>query len=238
MTPVTQKTYPLNALGVTKMLLLIILEITCVLSIKAAYDVAANFDVFPVWFAPGFGLAVSVLIAPSLYFVFQMWKMEGVSHLLSGKQSILLWIWMPLSFVCTTAVHGFYPFRLKVFSMLPWVNPVMKINDVVAAFGFVTSVVLAGVYIFTRLKTPAGIGLAIMALLILIPNDNCSNPFNYWWIDTIGASPLMYTPNLYAVLFVTCGLHGIHPKIAAFLAMGVCIGSLILGFGHRLRIIW
>ena len=101
-----------------------------------------------------------------------------------------------------------------------------------------TSLALAGIYIFSRMKTTAVVGLLVMAVLTLIPNDNCYNPFNYWWIEKIGASPLMYAPNLYATLFVTSALHGIRPKSAALLTLGICIGSLILGIGHRLGIIW
>ncbi|MBI3150667.1 MAG: hypothetical protein HYZ21_00895 [Chloroflexi bacterium] len=232
-----KKSYSFNTISLVKILFLVIFVSACFLSIRAIYDIT-NFNIFPTWFVPVFGLVVLALIALCLYFGFQVWKLEGDAHLLSGKQSILLWIFMPLSFVCTTAVHSFFPFRSDVSSILPWVDPVMKINYAVAIFGFATSIALAGVYSFTRLKNPAVIGLAIMALLTLIPNDNCSNPFNYWWIEKIGASPLMYTPNLYAVLFVTSGLYGIHPKGTAFLTICICLGSLLLGVGHQIGFLW
>jgi len=227
-----------NTVNIIKMLFVIIFASTCSLSIKATYDLTREFDVFPAWFVPSFGLVILILIALCLYFVFQVWKIEDHSHLLSGKQSVSLWVFMLLSFICTTSVHGFYPFRSDVLSTLRGVDQVMKINFVIAVFGLITSTALAGIYIFSRLKTPAVIGLMIMALLTLIPNDNCFNPFNYWWIETIGASPLMYTPNLYATLFVVCGLYGIRPKSAAFLTICICFASLMLGIGHQLGIIW
>jgi len=237
MNSIAPKSFSFNTINLTKTLFLIIFISVCSLSIKAIYDIV-NFNIFPGWFVPGFSLAVLVLNALCLYFVFQMWKIEDHSRLLSGKQSAFLWILIPLSFICTTSVHGFYPFRSDGWDAFLWFEPVMKINYAIAFLGVVTSIALAGIYVFSRMKTTAVIGLLVMALLTLIPNDNCYNPFNYWWIEKIGASSLMYAPNMYATLFVTSGLHGIRPKSAAFLTLGICVGSLILGIGHRLGIIW
>jgi hypothetical protein len=224
--------------NIIKMLLLTVFVSACALSIKAAYDLAKDSDVFPVWFVPSFISGIIILIALSLYFVFQAWKIEDHSHLLTSKQSVYLWAFMLLSFICTTSVHGFYPFRPDILSMLPILDSVLKINYVIAVTGFIASIALASIYIFSQMKLPAMVGLLIMALLTLIPNDNCSNPFNYWWIETIGASPLMYVPNVYITLFVTCGLYGIHPKGVAILTMCICLGSILLGIGHQLGIIW
>ncbi len=215
MNAILPKISPLKTVVLTKILSLFIFVSICLLSIKATYDLTLEFDVFPLWFVPSFGCNFE-LIALSLYLILQMWKITDHSQLLSGKQSIFLWLFMLLSFICTTSVHGFYPFRSNVLLGLPFVDQVMKTNYIIAFFGITASAVLAVIYIFSNLKTPAVIGLLLMSLVMLIPNDNCYNPFNYWWIHTIGASPLMYTPNLYAILFVTCGLHGIRPKGAIF----------------------
>jgi hypothetical protein len=222
-----------------KIFILTIFVPACFLSIRATYDII-RFNIFPTWFVPGFGLVVFMLIAVSLYFVLQAWKIEAQSRPISGKQSVFLWTFMVLSFICTASVHGFYPFRSDVLSVIQFQrgNTVLMINFIIAALGFAASAGLAGLYIFGRMKTPAVIGLLVMALLTLIPNDNCANPFNYWWIEKIGASPLMYTPNLYAALFVTSGLYGIRPKVALFLTVCICVGSLLLGLGHQFRIIW
>ena len=210
----------------------------CALSSKAAYDLSIHSDLFPWWFVPGFIAGILILTAFSLYFVLRGWRIEDYSHLLSGKQSFFLWAFMSLSFICTTSVHGFYPFQSDLLTLLPTLDPVLKLNFVLAAMGFLVCAALAGFYIFSRAKLPAVIGLMFLALLMLVPNDNCSNPFNYWWINTVGASPLMYVPNLYAALFVICGLYGAHPKTAIFLTMGICLASLLLGLGHQFRIIW
>jgi hypothetical protein len=221
-----------------KMLLLIVFVSASTLSIKAAFDLTKHSESFPVWFVPSFIATVGTLIALSSYFVMQAQKSEGNFHLLTGGESIFFWTLMALSFICTTSVHGFYPFHRHVLWILPAVDSVMKTNYAIATIGFVTCAVLAYAYLFGQMKHPAMIGLMLISLMMLIPNDNCANPFNYWWIDTIGASPLMYVPNMYAALFVTCGLSGIHTKSAGFLTLSICIASLMLGLGHQLGIIW
>ena len=210
----------------------------CALSIKAAYDLTKNSEIFPVWFVPSFILIIAILIALSLYFVSNASKLESNIHPISSRQSAFLWTLMLLSFICTTSVHGFYPFHRHVFWILPALDSIMKINYAIAAAGLIACAVLASIYLFSPMKVLAIIGLLTVALLLLIPNDNCANPFTYWWIETIGASSLMYVPNMYAALFVACGLNGIHSRSARFVTTCICVGSLILGMGHQLGIIW
>ena len=187
---------------------------------------------------PSFSIVVLVLNTICLHLTLQVWKTDNSLRASSGASSALLWLLMVISFICVTAVHGFYPFQRNVSQVLDAITEVLKINYGLAIFGFTVSTLLTILYIFTNMKTPAIVGLMVMSLFFLIPNDDCSNPFNYWWIETIGASPLMYAPNLYAVLFVTSGLLNIHSKITIVLTLCVCIGSLILGIGHQLHIIW
>lgn len=229
---------PLKNATLIEMLLLTVFGSACALSIKAAYDLTKDSKIFPAWFVPSFIATIIILMALSLYFVLQARKTENPHPFITSKQSVILWILMLLSYICTTSVHGFYPFHRNTLSILPVVDLVMKINYVLAITGFILCCALAGIYIFSSMKPLASMGLLIMALITLIPNDNCANPFNYWWIEKIGASPLMYVPNMYAALFVTCGLYGIHPKAIGFLTACICVGSLLLGIGHQLGIIW
>lgn len=227
-----------QTINIIKILFTTIFATVCFLSIKAIYDLASYFDVFPIWFVPSFSVVVLVLNAICLYLVLHVWKIENNRHASSGRGPTLLWLLMTVSFICTTAVHGFYPFHRGVLLKLSSITDVLKINYGIAIFGLVVSAILTIIYTFTEMKTPAIAGLMVMALFIIIPNDDCANPFNYWWINTIGASPLMYAPNLYASLFVTSGLFNIHPRIVTLLTLCVCIGALILGLGHQLHIIW
>jgi hypothetical protein len=221
-----------------KILLWIVFFSVSGLSIKAAYDIAAESEIFPSWFVPVFILTIALLIVLSLYFVLQIRHSEHNPHSVKRAQSAWLWIFMLLSFISTTSVLGFYPFHRNVLSILPAVDSVMKINYVIGSAGFITCAVFGYLYLFKQRKHPAMIGLMLFSLAMLIPNDNCANPFNTWWIDKIDASPLMYVPNMYAALFVTCGLNGIHTRSAGFIAMGICLASLALGLGHQLGIIW
>jgi hypothetical protein len=227
-----------QAISIIKILFTTIFVAVCCLSVKAIYDLASYFDVFPIWFVPSFSVVVLVLNAICLYLVLQVWKIENNRHASSGGGPTLLWLLMTVSFICTTAVHGFYPFHHDFLLKLANITDVLKINYGIAIFGLVVSAILTVLYTFTKMKTSAIAGLMVMALFILIPNDDCANPFNYWWINTIGASPLMYAPNLYAILLVTSGLFNIHSRIVTLLTLCVCIGTLILGLGHQLNIIW
>jgi hypothetical protein len=227
-----------DTMHLIKVFLILLPAIACILSIKAAYDLGNYFDTFPAWFVPGFVSGIIILIITCLYFVRQMWRVHDRPDFLATKPYSYLWILMIFSFICTTSVHGFYPFQLDISSVLPGLNSVLRFNFLIAAAGVLTSTLLAGLYVFTSWKLPALIGLIGMGYLLLIPNDNCANQFNFWWIAKIGASPLMYVPNVYAAFFVVCGLFGIHPKVAVFLLLGICTASLLLGLGHQFRIIW
>jgi len=228
----------INRLTIIKALLLVTICSASILSIKTAYDLAEYSFAFPFWFVPVFSLGVIGLITISLILVLKALKVPPDTPSLTGRTSVFLWVLISLSFICTTAVHRFYPFHPETNLILPFADKILKINFTIAMVGLITSTILATVYTFSRHKGYAIIALLILALLALVPNDNCANPFNFWWIDTIGASPLMYVPNLYAAIFVACGLLGINPKSTILLTFGTCVGTLLLGLGHMFRIIW
>ena len=80
--------------------------------------------------------------------------------------------------------------------------------------------------------------LLCLAVPLLIPNDACGNAFNRWWLAKVGASPLMFVPNLFAIVFATSALMGVHRRVnlLAVLAVGLSVG--LLGLGHMWRLIW
>jgi hypothetical protein len=78
----------------------------------------------------------------------------------------------------------------------------------------------------------------ILGLVLLVPNDDCPNPFNESWLGTVGASPLMFLPNVYASLFALSALLGYKPRLSALALAGTCVAVALLGIGHSLRIIW
>lgn len=45
--------------------------------------------------------------------------------------------------------------------------------------------------------------LLILSALLLLPNDKCENPQNWWWINNVGASPLTYVLPVNVLLYLT-----------------------------------
>jgi hypothetical protein len=45
--------------------------------------------------------------------------------------------------------------------------------------------------------------LLILSLFLLVPNDICGNPMNWWWINKVGASPLTYACPVNVLLLLT-----------------------------------
>jgi len=81
-------------------------------------------------------------------------------------------------------------------------------------------------------------GLVILAVIMLVPNDNCGNDFNLPWLQWLGASPLMFMPNSVVLLIGYCSLHGIWPRVSILLMTGINVCVLLLGLGHLTKIIW
>ena len=73
--------------------------------------------------------------------------------------------------------------------------------------------VLAVTYAFGWRRT-ALMGLLMFAGVLLIPNDDCGNAFNERWIRLVGASPLMFIPNVLVILLAATAFLGIRPTTA------------------------
>ena len=207
------------------------------LSAKAAWDVLARAGSFPWWFAPGFAAGVAALAAVAGWFTFAVWQARGSARLAAGPLATAVWGLLPLSFVCTSAVHQLYPFRPAPLSAYSDLGPVLRFNLALTLAGFLVAVGLALLWRAGR-RRAALAGLMVLALALLVPNDDCANPFNEWWIATVGASPLMFVPNLYAALFGLAALAGPRPRLAVAALAGTCAAVLVLGLGHMTRIVW
>lgn len=207
------------------------------LSAKAAWDVLARAGSFPWWFAPAFAAGVAALAAVAGWFTIGVWRARGAARLAAGPLATAVWILLPLSFLCTSAVHQLHPFRPAPLSAYLELGPVLRFNLALTLAGFIAAVGLALLWRAGR-RGAAAAGLMILALALLVPNDDCANPFNEWWIATLGASPLMFVPNLYAALFGLAALAGPRPRLAATALAGTCAAVLVLGLGHMTRVIW
>jgi hypothetical protein len=210
------------------------------LSIKAAYDLLHYIHLFPSWFVPSFAAGVAVLISYAGYITIQIWRAQYSTRLANGPLVLTIWILLPLSFICTSSVHQFYPFRplhLKTYISIISMNSVFKINLIITFLGFAAMIALAIIYYFASKKIVLVVLLAF-SFILLLPNDDCRNPFNYWWLSSIGASPLMFIPNAYAILFGVGTLLRVNMKLNTFAVMAICVSVTLLGLGHITRVIW
>lgn len=221
-----------------KLLIVVGFAVASLLSAKTAFEINHYASHFPGWFAPAFAMGIVGLIGLSLFMAVETIRTPGALGFASGKTAMLVWALMLLSFYCVTSVHGFFPLRPQGLPQLSLSPPILQFNGILAILGVLATAGLAGLYWFTSQKSGAVLGLLTLGLVVLFPNDQCRNPFNYWWINTIGLSPLMYVPSLFAVLFGSCALLQARPTLNLFLIAGICGASYLLGLGHQARLIW
>lgn len=213
----------------------IIFFVAAALSVKTGFDLFAAREAFPSWFVPAFLAGLAALVSYAAWTVLQLRR--SASQPRGGRLGTAIWALLPLSFVATSAVHQFYPFRPSVAAVYEELDSMLRFNLALAAFGFLAAAGLGAAYLSGR-REKAIAGLFVLDLLLLIPNDACWNPFNAWWIETIGASPLMFVPNLYASLFATAALLGVRPRLNLAAVAAAALGVTLLGLGHMTRLIW
>ncbi len=215
----------------------VLFAVAALLSLKTGWDLSLRAEQFPSWFVPLFVAGVAVLVAWAGLAVAGIWRRRRTARPAGGGLATAVWLLLPLSFVCTSTVHQLFPFRPAPLAVYRDVGPVLGFNLALTGFAFLTAVALALLYRSGR-REAALLGLLALGFVLLVPNDNCANPFNEWWIATVGASPLMFLPNLYASLFALAALLGVRPKLNALALVGTCVGVTLLGWGHMTRVIW
>lgn len=207
------------------------------LTAKTAWDLLPRARSFPSWFVPAFVAGVAVLVLAAGMETLGIWRARRSARPAGGSLAALVWTLLPLSFVCTSTVHQLYPFRLSVMQAFREVGPVLGFNLALTGIGFLAAMALAGLYRSGR-REQALLGLMALGFVLLVPNDDCPNPFNETWIAAVGASPLMFLPNLYAILFGLGALVGNRPRWSALALAGTCVAVALLGIGHSAKIIW
>lgn len=206
------------------------------LTAKTAWDLLPRARSFPSWFVPAFVAGTFVLALAAGLVTLGIWRARR-SRPAGGTLAAFVWILLPLSFVCTATVHQLYPFRLSAPEAFREVGPVLAWNLALTGIGFLAAIALAVLYRSGR-REEALLGLMALGFVLLVPNDDCPNPFNETWIAAVGASPLMFLPNLYASLFGLGALLGYQPRWSALALAGTCVAVALLGIGHSAKIIW
>lgn len=218
-------------------LALVVFAAAALLSIKTAVDLMSRRDVFPSWFVPLFVAGLGGLVLCAAWVASGIWRARRYARPAAGALGGSVWILLALSFVATSTVHQLHPFRT-----LPWqdflqLDPMLRFNLILTGIGFAAAAGLAVLYQSGR-SGGALVGLFLLNLLLLVPNDACANPFNTWWIARIGASPLMFVPNLYASLFGAGVVLGVHPRWNFLCLLAACVGVALLGLGHSTHYLW
>lgn len=208
------------------------------LSAKAGYDLVVARSAFPAWFVPLFVAGLAALVSWAGLTAAGIWRVRGLARPEGGARGVAVWLLLVLSFVCTSSVHQFHPFRWAGLAVYRALDPVLRWNLAVTLAGFLAAGALAVLYNAAGRRGMALAGLLVLDLLLLVPNDACPNPFNTWWLATWGASPLMFVPNLYASLFGAGALLGVRPRWNLLALAGACLGVTLLGLGHMTRVIW
>ena len=221
----------------TAALAAILFATAATLTAKTGWDLLPRARSFPSWFVPAFVAGTAILAAAAGIAALGIWRSRRSARPAGGRLAALVWVLLPLSFVCTSTVHQLYPFRPSVLEAFREVGPVLAFNLALTGIGFLAASALAWLYRSGR-REEALLGLMILGFVLLVPNDNCPNPFNETWIATVGASPLMFLPNLYAGLFGTAALVGFRPRLSALALFGTCVAVALLGLGHSAKIIW
>ncbi len=223
--------------SVTTVLLIFLFVSAAALSVKCSADLIRYSHRFPVWFVPSFVVGIAALLSAAAAMVRRAFKARDKIHWARGSEARDIWILVALSFVYTSAVHGFYPFRPAPLALLLAQDAVFKLYMVLALLGFIVSAACGVLY--SRGKRQAAVlTLLSSAVFLLAPSDNCINPFNYWWLENVGASPLVFVPNLFAIIFGTVGLVGVHTRLNTWILAGTGMSVGLLGLGHLLRVIW
>lgn len=202
------------------------------LCLKGVWDVTQT-SVFPSWFPPAFGIGVAGILVLTVHAAFAS---STVPIKPTRGVTMAAWGLLAFSFLCTTSLHSFFPFRVDVQDA--WGDwPTLRLNLLLAAGGFLATAILTIVYARGS-RDAACLFLVCLTPLLLLPNDDCLNPFNRWWIEHLGASPLMYVPNAIAVIIAVRILRGMGSRLQLVALAGVCLAALLLGISHRTGIVW
>ena len=211
--------------------------VAVLLSARTLADLIPRSRAFPFWFVPLFGFGLACLVLCAVWVTHGIWQARHDARPASGGLAVAVWILLVLSFIATSSVHQLYPFRSLALADFLRIDPMLRFNLVVTGLGFGTAKLLAILYLAGR-REAALTGLFILDFLLLIPNDSCPNPFNETWIAWLGASPLMFVPNLYASLFGAGALLGVRPRWNLLCLAAACVGVALLGLGHATKVIW
>jgi len=174
-----------------KILYSVLYSLLGALWLKLAYDLIFNFgpESARSWFPPYAVVAMSTyslfLVGLNVYLLVSTFRLQAEPRLTSTNKSLIIAAFLASLFSCTTA------------------RTVAKFVDMYFIIPAIILVVASASQDLLARRTRHL--LLSLSLLLLIPNDTCENPQNWWWICRIGASPLTYVPPINILLPLTRG---------------------------------
>ncbi|SFU75960.1 hypothetical protein SAMN05216480_12117 [Pustulibacterium marinum] len=216
-----------------RVLLSIAFGIANILWFKALYDIYKYQEIrphfhFPKVFIVLFILGALVTTFLSIFCLKSVWKKGNqITPVEWSWQLLMIWLSIPISVVCTS----FVCYWGTIFRSPYWISTIIR-------QGLLIVPVLAAIVYITKKKESGIFILLLTGFLLLIPNDECYNVFNYWWIDFVGASPLTYLPTLFVILFAITALYGKNKYFILMVVYGLCASALVISLGHRIHWLW
>ncbi len=203
-----------------------------ILWLKTLYDISQYHTVnprfsFPPIFNILFVVGALLNIALSAYVLKGIWNADTELQPRRDVWTYIFLLAIPLTVLCVSPVCYIGNIFIAPYLSSAIIRIALLIVPFIAFFLYLRGKKEAGIFI-----------LLVSSLLLLFPNDECFNPFNYWWIRKVGASPLTYLPVMYAILFAVAGLYGKNKYLITFILFGLCVGSLAISLGHRMRFLW
>jgi len=160
-----------------------------VLWLKLAYDLIFNFGPESArrWFPPYAVVAMSAyslfLVGLNVYLLLSTYRVQAEPRLTGMNKSLIIAAFLASLFSCTLA------------------QTAAKFVDM---YFVIPAIILIVAAVPRDQLTPKIRYLLLsLSLLLLIPNDTCENPQNWWWVCRVGASPLTYVPPINVLLPLT-----------------------------------
>ncbi|MCK6446119.1 MAG: hypothetical protein L6Q99_06970 [Planctomycetes bacterium] len=220
----------------TRLALTLAVATAIALAVKCALDLIARRAAFPAWFAPLFAIGIGVLALLATATAIEL-ASTAPREPLGGARARLVWLGLAIGVPCTCSVHAGYPFRVDFADAWTNVTDSLRVNYALAIL--LLAGVLVAAWLDRRGRRGGALGvLAFVACASFVPNDDCANPFNAWWIAVLGASPLMFVPNVLAIASGAAALRGFAPGRNLLSLWAIAAASLALGLGHRYEWLW
>ncbi len=201
------------------------LWIKCLVDIYNYSEIRPSFS-FPRFFNVLFVIGALGALVLSIVYLKHIYRQDKITPI-SGKWAYIFWLAIPISVICVSPVC----YRGNIFIAAYPTSAAIRI-------GLLVLPVIAAMLYYNNKKELAIFLLLVMSFVLLIPNDKCRNPFNYWWIQKVGASPLTYLPTMFVTLFAIGGLYGKNKYLTTLIIYAMCAGALFLAIGHRIRLLW